>query len=61
MAKAYKPTLELDLCTRHLGFECVEKGKEYLISCGCVIDGSNIITKDSTIHEPDVEKKNSLI
>jgi len=39
-----------------------EDGKAWLTSCGCVIDGSKFVTKDSQIHEPTTtDKKNSLI
>lgn len=62
MAKAYRPLLELAVCLRRLGFETApDEGKKYLVDCGCVIAGSDVIMKDSTIHEPVVDKKNSLI
>eukprot|EP00980_Cylindrotheca_fusiformis_P009933 scaffold2195_cov132-Cylindrotheca_fusiformis.AAC.17 len=61
MAKAYRPTLEVEFCTQQLGFDSVEEGKEWLIRFGCVVDGSNILTKDSVIQEPEETKKNSLI
>jgi hypothetical protein len=61
MAKAFRPWLDVEVCVRHLGFESTEEGKEWLISCGCVIEKSSVIMKDSAIHEPVVDKKNSLI
>jgi len=40
--------------------DCTEEGKAWLIRCGCVIYGSQFMTKDSEIHAPDTIK-NSLI
>lgn len=62
MAKSYKPTLDIDVCIEQLGFgDSVAEGKDWLVRCGCVIDGPKIVMKDSVIHEPEEEKKNSLI
>jgi hypothetical protein len=62
MAKAYRPALDIQVCIDQLGFgESVEEGKDWLIRCGCVVDGSTIIMKDSVIKEPEEVKKNSLI
>jgi hypothetical protein len=61
MAKAYRPTLDLQVCTQQLGFDSAEEGKQWLIRCGCVIDGPMISMQDSVIQEPEEEKKNSLI
>lgn len=61
MAKAFRPSLALEVCTHQLGFDALEEGREWLASCGCVIEGSNVMMKDSTIRVPEVEKKNSLI
>jgi len=40
--------------------DCTEEGKTWLVRCGCVIDGSKFMTKESEIHAPDTTK-NSLI
>jgi len=61
MAKAYRPTLDIRVCTEHLGFDSMEEGKDWLVRCGCVLDGPKILMKDSEIHEPGEDKKNSLI
>lgn len=61
MAKAYRPTLDIRVCTEHLGFDSVEEGKDWLVRCGCVLDGSQIVMKDSVICEPGEDKKHSLI
>lgn len=62
IAKAFRPSVELDFVLRQLGFGTdSEEGKQWLISCGCVMDGDQVMTKDSVVHEPIVETKNSLI
>jgi hypothetical protein len=63
LVKAYRPLLEIEFCLRQIGFEAssVEEGKEWLTTCGCVLEGPDVVTKDTTVHEPDVDKKNSLI
>jgi hypothetical protein len=62
IAKAFRPSVELDFVLRQLGFAAdSEGGKQWLISCGCVMDGDQVMTKDSVVHEPIVETKNSLI
>ncbi|KAL3943048.1 MAG: hypothetical protein SGBAC_002867 [Bacillariaceae sp.] len=61
MAKAYRPTVGLRVCTEHLGFDSMEEGKDWLVRCGCVLDGPKILMKDSVVHEPGEDKKNSLI
>lgn len=61
IAKAYRPTVEIQVCTQQLGFDSEEEGKRWLMSFGCIMDGPNISTKDSVIQEPEEEKKNSLI
>lgn len=39
-----------------------DEGKSWLLSCGGVVEGSKLITKDSDIHVPNTDtKKNSLI
>ena len=63
MAKAYRPSVDLSFCLQNLGF--VESssvaGKEWLTSCGGIIEGTEFMTKDSVIHEPKTDTKNSLI
>ncbi|CAJ1950552.1 unnamed protein product [Cylindrotheca closterium] len=61
MAQAYRPTLDARICTEHLGFDSLEEGKDWLVRCGCVLDGPKILMKDSVIHEPGEDTKNSLI
>jgi SAC3 family protein LENG8/THP3 len=66
IVKAYRPSFELNVCLRQLGFESSgdegdEEGRSWLISCGCVIDGSTVITQDSEVHEPAETKGSSLI
>jgi hypothetical protein len=62
IAKAYRPSVELEFVLRQLGFAAdSKKGKQWLISCGCVMDGDQVMTKDTVVHEPIVETKNSLI
>jgi len=63
MAKSYRPTLDVRVCTEHLGFDSPEMGKDWLVRCGCVLDGSKILMKESVIRAPEEEddKKNSLI
>ena len=41
--------------------DVMKRGEDWLVSCGCVIDGKVFLTKDSTIHEPISATKNSLI
>jgi len=61
MAKAYRPTLDVQVCSERLGFDSLEEGRDWLVRCGCVLDGTKILMKDSIIREPGEEKKNSLI
>ena len=64
MAKAYRPSVELDFLLLQLGFTTsttFDEGKEWLIKSGCVVDGNQVITKDSVIREADSRKPNSLI
>mgnify|MGYP001466301510 CR=1 FL=1 len=61
MAKSYRPTLDIEVCTKKLGFDSIDVGKKWLVSCGCVFDGPKIVMKDGVIHEPETETKNSLI
>jgi len=68
ICKAYRPTVEVDFVLDELGFKTekstdLEHGRKYLISCGCVLneDNSELLTKDTTIHESDLEEKKSLI
>lgn len=63
-----RPTVEVDFVLDELGFKTekstdLEHGRKYLISCGCVLDedDSELLTKDTTIHESDLEEKKSLI
>jgi SAC3 family protein LENG8/THP3 len=41
--------------------DALKTGHEWLVSCGCVINGQEFMTKDSVIHEPAATTKNSLI
>jgi hypothetical protein len=45
------------------GKDNLEFGRIWLVSCGCVLseDGSQFLTKDSVVHESDLEEKQSLI
>jgi hypothetical protein len=63
IAKAFRPSVEIEFVLRQLGFAAAdsEQGKQWLIRCGCVLDGDQLMTKDSVVHEPIVETKNSLI
>lgn len=75
IVKAYRPSFELNVCLYHLGFvdsspdgndddddaKSEEEGKNWLISCGCVVNGSTVTAKDSDIHEPSETKTSSLI
>ncbi len=77
IAKAYRPSIELSVCLKYLGFGAnsiaseEEKGsnkidnggESWLISCGGIVEGSRFVTKDSQIHAPATpeDKKNSLI
>jgi hypothetical protein len=72
IVKAYRPSFELNVCLQHLGFvlgdspndgsrKDVEEGRNWLTSCGCVIEGSTVIAKDSDLHEPTETKSCSLI
>ena len=64
MARAYRPAVEAAFVLQELGLTLNEEfGRTWLVSCGCVLseDGSQIQTKDSVIHESDLEEKQSLI
>eukprot|EP00531_Pseudo-nitzschia_arenysensis_P006272 CAMPEP_0116126990 /NCGR_PEP_ID=MMETSP0329-20121206/6612_1 /TAXON_ID=697910 /ORGANISM="Pseudo-nitzschia arenysensis, Strain B593" /LENGTH=809 /DNA_ID=CAMNT_0003621081 /DNA_START=121 /DNA_END=2550 /DNA_ORIENTATION=- len=77
IAKAYRPSIELRVCLKYLGFgaddatseeakdssKIDDEGKSWLISCGGIVEGSRFVTKDSQIHAPATpeDKKNSLI
>jgi hypothetical protein len=69
ICKAYRPAVETAYCLQELGFvdgnadDNLEFGRTWLVSCGCVLseDGSQFITKDSVVHESDLEAKQSLI
>jgi SAC3 family protein LENG8/THP3 len=76
MAKAYRPSIDVNVCLEHLGFveddgiddadddseDDYKHGKEWMVACGAVLtDAGLFVTKDSDIHEPVVTKKNSLI
>jgi SAC3 family protein LENG8/THP3 len=65
IAKAYRPSVETNFCLRQLGFNesaaQQEEGVQWMESCGCVLEGNEFIAKDTIIHEPQAEKKNSLI
>lgn len=41
--------------------DAVEKGTEFLTSCGVIVKDDRVLTKDSEVHEPVGDKKNSLI
>ena len=69
ICKAYRPAVETAYCLQELGFvdsnanDNMEFGRTWLVSCGCVLseDGSQFITKDTAVHESDLEAKQSLI
>ncbi|KAL3905668.1 MAG: hypothetical protein SGILL_009587, partial [Bacillariaceae sp.] len=89
IAKAYRPSVELNLCLKHLGLisycddddssdaeeekavtststasaatAAIERGTEWVTSCGAVVKDGKFLTKDSEVHEPVTDKKNSLI
>lgn len=64
ICKAYRPSVEVEFALGELGFESdPELGLKWLVSCGCIISDDNltISTKDSVIHESNMEAKKSLI
>ena len=65
VAKAYRPSVELKFCLQQVGFvdspSSLVEGKDWLTRCGCVLEGEEFMTKDSDIHEPEADTKNSLI
>ena len=75
IAKAYRPTVAIDFVLQQLGFfssstkqdknndeeEKRQTGRQWLLSCGCILTETEFITKDSIIHEPQEQVKNSLI
>jgi hypothetical protein len=73
MVKAYRPSVELDVCLQHLGLDvgtaaevetgptAMTDGTEFLMSCGVLVKDGLVLTKDSEVHEPVTDKKNSLI
>lgn len=65
IVKAYRPSFELNVCLQYLGFEssdeCDDEGKNWLISCGCVVEGSTIVTKDTEVLESSEMTSSSLI
>ena len=64
LAKAYRPSVELKFCFEQLGFagpSSLIEGRKWMISCGCVLDGAEFMAKDSVVHEPEADTKNSLI
>ena len=71
IAKAYRPTVAIDFVLQQLGFFSCSKdeedeenrqtGRQWLLSCGCILTETEFITKDSIIHEPQEQIKNSLI
>jgi hypothetical protein len=64
ICRAYRPAVETDFCLQEVGLDGnLEFGRIWLASCGCVLskDGGQIETKDSVVHESDLEEKQSLI
>jgi hypothetical protein len=65
ITKAYRPSVEVEVAARSLGFDTIEKGRAWIESSGGNLskDGTMYSTKDSdgTIHEPEGDQKNSLI
>ncbi|KAL3915441.1 MAG: hypothetical protein SGILL_005655 [Bacillariaceae sp.] len=83
IAKAYRPSVELNVCLQYLGLiedcgdvesevgdetvgasnesDALKEGTEFLISCGAIVKDGKVLTKDSEVHEPVTDKKNSLI
>ena len=71
MVRAYRPSVELNVCLQHLGLDsgsddvgsaaAIEQGTEWLTSCGAIVKDGKVLTKDSEVHEPVTDKKNSLI
>jgi len=64
ICKAYRPSVEAEFVVDELGLESDrEFGRKWLLSCGCILseDNSMITTKDSIIHESEMEAKKSLI
>lgn len=65
--KAYRPSIEAKFVLSVLGFKTEDdsdlaEGYTWLESCGCVLTDDKAIwsTKDSTVHESDMEVKSSL-
>ena len=65
ICRAYRPTVEVQFALQELGFpeSASDLGKAWLQSCGCLLndDETQILAKDSVIHESDMEDKQSLI
>ena len=68
ICRAYRPVAEVSHVLQEIGLpttsaKALEDGKTFLLSCGCVLndDGSEIMTKDSTVRESDLQEKSSLI
>ena len=71
MIKAYRPSVDLNVCLQQLGLigrdhdetegDDVKEGTAFLVSCGVVVKDAKVLSKDSDVHDPIVDKKNSLI
>ena len=67
ICRAYRPAVEVSFVLSEIGLSVsdqdLEKGKEYLMSCGCVLNdcGSEILAKDTVVRESDLGEKKSLI
>jgi tRNA splicing endonuclease len=69
ICKGYRPTsVDTVFVLKELGFDVKRKrdvnlGRKWLHSCGCVLseDGWDLVTKDTTVHESNIEAKQSLI
>jgi len=67
ICKAYRPSIPLKFLLSELGYEYgtdeFYDGKDWIRNCGCVLDvhHENVLTKHSTIRDPDTKVQNSLI
>ena len=66
ICKSYRPSIEVQFVLKELGFgdESEEDlGRQWLLSCACVLteDGTAINSKDSVVHESDLEAKKSAM
>lgn len=63
ITKAFRPSLDLTVCTDWLGLGSIDECRRWIESCGGLTSESIFLTteSDGAVHEPRQDKTNSLI